>query len=341
MAKALLVGNGMTAQIISDYQDCNMMTSFDNQNHSLLMELNDSFEQFRYRGISYNDIHKDTGHGIVYCNNVKVNKILYDFLILQLSKSFKNATEVFEKFFIKYSLIYQAVSSELYGVEALLKVANMLQMNNYKDIREIANILYFNNGNNGLTSAKNINVDKFKAFINSFDFIFTTNYDKLLDDSTKKKIYHLHGGFNYKRFCLERHPYTVQIFRVSEDVPLSEAYLIWGVNEDEKAMQTEATAFLPLFLGLSPFPISALSDHLRELQGNDFDEIHIWGYSGQNDGHISKAIANNHYLKNIFVYCNPLTELGDNDYEERIKSIYGGLKECQFKSWDEIWEKVK
>jgi hypothetical protein len=342
MAKALLAGNGMTAKIISDYEDCNMMTTFDSQNHDLLVEINNSFEQFRYRGISYSDIHKDTGHGVVICNNIKINKALYDFLLMQLTKIFSNAVEIFTKFFIKYSLIYQVMLSELYGIESLLKVANMLKMDNYNDIRSIANILYYNNGNNGLSSARNINVNKFKAFIDSFDFIFTTNYDKLLDDSTKKKIYHLHGGFNYTRLSLKTHPYSVQIFRVSDgDLPLSEAYLIWGIDEDEKIMQMEGRSFLPFFLGITPYPRSALSEHLAELKKNNFNEIHIWGYSGQNDGHISKAIVDNHYLKNIFIYCNPSTELGNKNYEERIKQIYSGSQECIFKSWNEIWAEVE
>ena len=200
-----------------------------------------------------------------------------------------------------------------------------------------------NDGKNGIDSINKMNFDicKFKRYINEFDFIFTTNYDHILDDAFIKEVCHLHGGYNYK----EEGDSPQKIIKVNNVLSYRDAYLIWGINEEEKRNGIRNTKFtryemddkLNVSFDLE-IADSVLKGYFDQLKNGEYAEIHIWGYSGLNDGHINKAIDENVNLKKVYYYVAP----GDVDSRkifEKKNSLYNSKQNhiIKLRSWDDIW----
>lgn len=339
---ALLTGNGVTAQLISAFKDSNMMGKFKENNLTVYNHLNELFRPFRYQHLTIRQLYTDTGYGKINIDDVDYNKGVVDYIIERLSKQFPNSyNDIFTKYFLNYSLINQVFTKELIGIETLLKVARMFDLSDYDRIKSEANRIYYNDGHINISDVNNLNVDKFKSFINQFNYIFTTNFDRTLDDVADKEVFHIHGGFDYK---LKIEKEGISTLRDNHILPPDESYLIWGIDENDKEHQANiGGTFLPLILGYSFLRGSILSTYLSSLKSLDYDEIHIWGYSGLNDGHINKNIASNYHVRKIFIYCDPDNELYNKVYENRMKQSYkvNHNVEFVFRSWNYIWDKFR
>lgn len=184
MEKALLVGNGVTSQLIHDYNDNEMMAKLEKTAPDLVYTINDKFNAFR-------EVCKGDDHD--------KDRIIEVIKKIPLSE-YLSATEIYQTYFENYGLKYELSKKYLSGIETLLKVAKLFDMLIQTELIEIANVIYFNEGRNGWDAVEaNIKKEVFSEFINSFEYIFTTNYDYLLDDIYKKEVFHLHGGYNYIR----------------------------------------------------------------------------------------------------------------------------------------------
>jgi hypothetical protein len=122
------------------------------------------------------------------------SKLKYDILEKLKKIRFNNPNEILNNYFLQHGLIYAVNKQKIYGVENILKVVDMFKRismfteENYNEIEKIANEIYYNNGNNDLNNI-NINcydTNKLINHINNFDFVFTTNYDTILDDILEK-----------------------------------------------------------------------------------------------------------------------------------------------------------
>lgn len=87
---------------------------------------------------------------------------------------------------------------------------------------------------------------------------------------------------------------------------------------------------------------SILKRDLTELSKNKIETLHIFGYSGENDGHINEAIRNNTSIDEIIYYANPKNY---NDPKlkfklERLLSDATTPNKLKIKPWTVIWNEL-
>ena len=326
MKQALLVGNGVTSQLIHAYNDNEMMAKLDAVAPHLISIIDGKFNVFRE-----------------VCKNDDLDKER----IIELIKNtplfaHTSATQVYQKYFEDCGLKYVLGKERLSGIENLLKVVKLFEMPIQSDLIEMANVICFNEGRNGWDAIEaDIQKEAFSGFINSFKYIFTTNYDYLLDDIYQKEVFHLHGGFNYiqqKKECG-----AVSITRNIQDRKGCNPFLAWGIDGYDKRNHVQGGIEYPISYpeeGLE-YGHSVIDDYFYEMEFGQYEEIHIWGFSGQNDKHINDCIKQNPNIKRVYYYCNPVTELNNVDFKTYVESMFCAMeKELYLDSWDSIWQKA-
>lgn len=353
MKKALLIGNGFTSQLIEEYSDLNMkekLLQFFNNEYLIINKL---FDSFRVSNYSSMDIYK-YGGGLYPSDQLfpseqlypRADKILYndkirEYVIKALNDTgFKDCNDLFDSYFIQYGLIFETIKKEINSIENLLKVINIFKKIGKVDeaketeIKKIANKIYFNDGKYGLKDTNLKDYSKIKTFFEDFDFIFTTNYDLILDDicENQDKVFHLHGGFNFEHRNL----------RTTKRLTDEEAYIVWGINGDEKYHELSPGWDWDDFRwDAVRFDQSLLADYFSSLEKNEYDEMHIFGFSGENDQHINKRIVNNKTVTRIYFYCCP-ESINDYNYQCKIKELFEGTKaEITLEPWTKIWECIR
>lgn len=315
MKKAILIGNGVTSQLIPAYRDLEMIACFKSYN-SVLYEQVDALLQ-PYRALPRKD----------------------ESSIIALLKMQGIEAHHYYRYFVEQGLLHELEKPHIIAIETLLKVAHLFHHVaeiDYNKITAIANIIYYNNGNNGAAEIKaEFPVEKFIQFINSYQYVFTTNFDNILDDTYQDEVMHLHGGFYY-RDCREDNLHWVE--KSARALSPKEACLIWGRNAQDKEIQQHGTFSFPIKF---PFkiPHSVLDDYMKNLTRGDFETLEIWGYSGLNDRHINSSIQKNPNICRIIYYRNP-SMTNDTDAYHKARSLfcndtYAGS--FDFVSWDTIW----
>lgn len=316
--KAILIGNGVTSQLIDEYKDVNMIKVFKRETDNLYFEINELLNPFRQLVI------KDEKN------------------IIELLGKYNIEFHHFYRYFIEQNLILELYKNEIESIETLLKVAHLFshfREFDYKTIINVANRIYYNGGNKGLNSINNyINAQKFKEYICGFDYVFTTNFDTILDDVYQGDVYHLHGGFNYE--CINKNNST-WINRIDVELPPEKAHLIWGRNAKEKEDKSKGGFSFPISFPLE-IGSSILENYIGKLENGDFTELHVWGYSGLNDNHINSKIKQNNKLSSISVYVDPSTIGCQKNLQEREKLfLKNSDMTLKLISWDVIWNSLK
>lgn len=346
MKKAILIGNGFSSNLISNYNNKTMLDSFKVNEPLLYKEIKERYTQL---------------HKLKFkCNTEKEFKQSLFELISQDDIPYA-LEQKYKDIIINSGLYHELDTPDIYGIETIMKVANLFKFENIDKIEKAATDICFNNGFNGVNGVneasahQHINVKKAKEFFKSFEYVFTTNYDYIFDDLYEGDVQHLHGGFDYYRLFFKRNngkevnrydarkaksylkdKYTNNSRIVGIDSP----FLIWGCNGIEKQSKTGGGFTLPISI---PFVIhlSCLNDHLNKLKLMDIDELHIFGYSGQNDSHINIAIKSNLKIDKIMYYCNP-NKVYDDEYKNAIIDMFVSTETTLIlKSWNEIWYKIK
>lgn len=353
MKKAILIGNGFTSQLINEYSDSRMKENLLNFFEDEYYYLNGLFNIFRMSNIVEDDIYY-YGGGLYPSEELFPSDTLYptDDRILYNNKirayvlselqqlGFQDYEQIYNTYFIEYGLIFEVIKHEIYSIENLLKVVNMFKMINKTSedmeikIKEIANKIYFNEGKYGLADTDLKDYSKIETFVSEYNFVFTTNYDLILDDLCKntKEVYHLHGGFNIEHRNL----------KTNKRLTDKDAYIVWGINGDEKYQElSPGWDFSNFRFDAVRFGQSLLADYFSYLGDYDYEEIHIFGFSGQNDQHINKKIVENKSNKAIFFYCNP-ESASDYKFQCRIKELFEGTKaKIILEPWTKIWDRIK
>ena len=203
-------------------------------------------------------------------------------------------------------------------------------------IREFSNNFYWNNGNNGLNAIDNkqFNPDKFRDFINRYDYVFTTNYDTILDDFFQTEVFHLHGSFLMDKYAQPHIPK-----RNSKD-----SLIIWGIDDGEKNKYIQQAHQSHKFDGGIKFNSgvrynneSMLDPYYNRLSKDDIAEIDIFCYSGENDGHINQKIMNNQNIKTINFYCSK-KDIESSEFKQNTVRKFGKEKKINLIFWDNIWK---
>lgn len=323
MGKILLTGNGTTSQIIYNYKNSYMIQRFRELEPELYNTINNYFDVFRISEI--------TDKQIKFC--------ILDSLV---KKSIPNPERAYNIYFEQYGLNQETKCKQITNIEALLKIAHLLKLDNafYWKIEKTANLMYFNNGNIGINAIddESISLNKFRDLLTSFQAIFTSNFDSLLDEIDQKEIYHLHGGFYYtqqRQSNGEMHIVKSKIHKIPQ-----ESFLIWGKGSEEKSKKSHGSFTFPMSFPINFDGYSILRDYYIKLQSINAEEVHIWGFSGLNDAHINSAIAKNNNIKKICKYCNPIGEANSSEYKKWVETVFP-QKEIVLLNWDVIWDRIR
>lgn len=267
------------------------------------------------------------------------NPALTKYIETQLEElGFQSSKSLLTDYFETFGLINETQHDSISNLESLLKIIDLFsKIGEFSNvdrsaIEKMANIIYFNNGNCGAQGIEKATQERISSAFAEYKEIYTTNYDMVLDERVPgKEIRHLHGGFLYDD----------KTHRSDMIVQPEKAVLIWGITGEEKQKKMTATFSFPVSYPME-YPISLFSKYLNDLESIDADSIDIFGYSGENDQHINRAISNNPNIKKVNYYCDP-QEVGSERYEFKIKSLFGidATKELQLVSWEKMWEVLK
>lgn len=356
MKKAILVGNGYTLNLIEAFNNKPMMKVFYSRLPEMINKIENKFNVFRNLDLKNSDLYFMTeavfcGDGLICGNNtypssdgIHIQKPVRYWIIEKLELlGFSEPVKVFEEYFESYGLIYSINQSEIVGVETYLKIVHMFMKisefteEDYNNIKLVANEVYFNKGKHGLESIDNSDIDitKLISIISDFNDVYTTNYDTILDDILIKEErfpYHLHGGFSINH--LNKNP-------DGKYYP-SEAKLIWGINAESKFNELRVGLdFTNIDFSAFRFGNSQISEYFDYLQDTDYEEIHILGFSGENDDHINRRIRNNTNIKRITIYVNP-NKVHDLETQVKSRILFGGNNQIvNLRSWDDFWGEIK
>lgn len=356
MKKALLIGNGFTLNLIEAFNNKPMMKVFYSKLEEMIDKIDNKFNIFRKIELKNNELYFVTeaefcgvdlfsgANTYPSSDGIHIQEPVRHWIIEKLQLlGFSEPEKIFEEYFGSYGLIYSVNQSYVVGVETYLKIVHMFMKigefteEDYIKIKLVANEVYFNKGKHGLESIDNTNIDvkKLISIINNFNDVYTTNYDTILDDILIKQErfpYHLHGGFSINH--LNKNPDG----RYSP----SKARLIWGINAESKFNELKVGVdFANINYSAFRYGDSQISEYFDYLEDREYEEIHILGFSGENDDHINRRIRNNTNIKKITVYVNPSKV---QDLETQVKSrilFCGNNQIVSLKSWDDFWVEVR
>lgn len=352
MKTALLIGNGFTSNLIGEYKDQSMMEALCNKVPDLVSNVEHEFDKIRNIKITDRELVTVTAalfpSDNLYPSNdlfpsddsIQITTEVKNSIIKRLSElKFTNPEMIFKSYFKNNGLIFLVNKEKVIGIENYLKVIKLFKEigifseDDYNNIKNVANNLYFNNGSHGKASISNLEVDliKLESHLNTYEDIYTTNYDTILDDFLEhngKIPYHLHGGYSIN------HRNKDPDGRYGPD----NAILVWGINSQEKfEYLSDGMDFSDIDFSVFRFGQSRLADYFDYLRDNEYDEIHILGYSGENDYHINQRIKDNQHIISIIVYVDPL-KINDTKTEVRNRIIFGCPgKQVIFRPWDDFW----
>lgn len=347
LGKILLVGNGLTSNLIPEYHNEEMMTKIKTQAPELFQKANECFAPFRKKvdRIQYAAVAEGFCGDDVFCGESGFddtitdlpynNELLHHIEKQLLLKGFDKS--ILDLHFQTYGLIYETQFDEISNVESLLKIIDLFSKiglfsaQDKKGVEALANRVYFNDGNCGNQSIDNRVKTNLFNWLSTYDKIFTTNYDSLLDDTlSTDQVKHLHGGFHY----------ADKYARSASIVPPDQAYLIWGISGEEKAQKMQGGFSFPIVIPFAS-PISVFEEYLSELKNVQADRIDIFGYSGENDQHINTAISQNAAIREVHYFCNP-KRVHDAAEEFSVKSRFqiGENKKLVLESWDIVWNQL-
>lgn len=346
MKKVILVGNGFTSHLIDSYSNKYMLDFLKYHSGDLYNRINQNFESLRKKVESFELEEQALGVcGDTICGmtplfrptiGIVYNQELKNHIIEELeSKGFQGVEKIYNDFFVAYGLIYDTQHRDITNIESALKIVELFKTigkftsDDYSKIKNFANKLYYNDGNCEIENIDRGDKEKIRKFFKSFNKIFTTNYDLLIDSalSDYNVVRHLHGGYCYRS----------KFERSNKKLNSDESYLVWGINSEEKV--DELIGAVDFSEGNTSFGTSILEKHINELRELESYELHIFGYSGENDGHINDAIKSSN-INDIFYYTSP-NKIRNSVLQFKVNEMFTEKGNVKLRCWDEIWDELR
>lgn len=322
MKKALLTGNGFSSHLMDKYKDSCLSAcmSRDPEMQNIKSHYCDLFSEFSK-----------------FSQKIDIVKKLESF-------GFSSPDKVYDRYFDEYNLRAYIGKSKNYGIETLIKIGKLFLIVKKTSSEEIDAIkrfgcnYYWNGGKNGKDGIDNpnINLELLEKHTKEYSYIFTTNYDTILDDLFQgSRVCHLHGGFTLDRYG------TIS----TKNAP--NGFIVWGIDEFEKEAQLIKNQNLHKWNN-GAFYNSGLKYNQKSqpfldfcsLSTLDFTELYVLGYSGENDKHINSKIAQNHHLKTIMFYCSP-DRINCVEYKRKIENMFENRFNVHLISYLEFWKQFE
>lgn len=336
MKKAILVGNGFSAQLLSMCESIEILKYLSNTLSEDFQKTNAFFQNFRLNCDAFEPIYEviytplfDEEYCPVEPDYVYENPNIKAHVCNVLSQlGFSHVEKMASQYFFQDGLAYEIYRNHFTSMETPFKIAEMVKRTDllppnlylkYKNaIKE-----YFVNclRKYGYTFPEKsgvITYDKSYKFFQKYSTIFTTNYDLILDSLVHDKVKHLHGGINFAS------PYEKSNKQIYDD-----CYLIMGADAHTKKVEMKSKREESIF-----------KKYYDSLSTEDFDEFHIFGYSGENDQHINNAIQRNRRIKKVVFFADP-NKVQDQKYSFIMSSRFCQNSSFELRSWDEIWDCIK
>ena len=346
---ALLVGNGFTSQIIKDYSNRRMMRCLKEKLPKILLSVNSAFNAFRISSepLEFAQVAAGYAGSLVaggFSLDYPITKITYDKniknqIVKKLEeKGFENSEGLYTDYFENYGLIYETQHDSITNIESALKVVhlfmrlNLFSQQDYDSIIKIANQIYYNNGKCTIRDVTNIDIKKAKEFFSSFDVIFTTNYDLVIDTLLDfHEVLHLHGGYNYKS----------QYEKVKYLLRPESSCLIWGFNSETKEqLINKGLTYSTFTYSNFTWGPSLLWNYMKNLKSENIKKLSIFGYSGENDNHINNSIKENINIEKITYYTGP-HKIHDNKEIFKKKTLFCNKNvSLELRSWKDVWDNI-
>ncbi|MGN0466815.1 MAG: hypothetical protein ACI4F9_10795 [Lachnospiraceae bacterium] len=190
-----------------------------------------------------------------------------------------------------------------------------------------------------------------KKYLQSFDNIFTVNYDNNIERLTNHKVYHLHGSFQelqpseneeYVLGYMSRqknkstivrgfeHCYCNALLEYSGDKKIQQADIFHRVILQFKYMMETGKYPSEIIDNQEFFSLAIEHPELKVAPEYHFDdfrniegELTIIGFSPNNDNHILDCIKKNKRLKKVYFYCYSEQEMKtvEEMKDDRIQSV--------------------
>lgn len=143
MKRAVLIGNGVTSQLIDDYKDYNMIKKVKDQIGDMYYEIDNLLTPFR---------------------NLKIKD---ESSICKVLSELNIERHHYQRYFVEQNLLEELNNKHICALETLLKVAhlfNHIKKFDYDFIKSVANVVYYNCGKNGIDNinAKNFSIEYFR-----------------------------------------------------------------------------------------------------------------------------------------------------------------------------------
>lgn len=349
MRKILLVGNGLTSQLIPGFTNEQIMARLQALTPVALQKAEKFFGPLRYPVKAVQYVSVAAGYcGTLSCgetglsrpiSGLPYNPNLIDVIKYQLqAQGFDDVDDIVTTYFQTYGLIYETQRNCISNIESVIKIIDLYSrighftQQDKAAVEQVANIVCYNDGNIGAESLPNSIRRNLRQWLTGYDAVFTTNYDNLLDDILENtEIRHIHGGFYYAG----KYQHTKEL------QPPEKAFLIWGISGTDKREKMAGEFTFPIEF---PFeiPESIFSEYLSELRKITVERIDIFGYSGENDQHINRAMADNSNIREVHYFCAP-DKINDGIEEYRIRARFfvDHPKKLILEPWNTIWDKIK
>lgn len=310
MQKHLLIGNGVNIQFGgSDYINKNIITRAFNY-----LE-NDNFPSEIYP-IEIGEYIKE----YLYGSFTKIMKGKYDRFVATSSEEIELENFKSRYKFSRSKVRYYDIAFEDYFLihQLFCRKKNIINPNKY-DFQECIRMLFLDSiYNNGKINEIHSNFsDKFTDWLEDFDSIFTTNYDKNIEIATEKDINYLHGAFHIKKDIYDHNSFRNLI----SDKPIESSVIVEGYDHLYSTALTTSSGSLKKFAGnMHPNANSAI-EKFAEGSKNDKDikkEIENWKTSEQ-------KLVRNLYEAVMLKIENPELEFKDYYPFDKLEDIKGTL----------------
>ncbi len=328
MSKNILIGNGINIEF----------GGYDNYSSSSIMKrVVDNIHSKKYQCLADNELSESEIFGILdglvdVINKIKAGKLskyadgLFMLMELERIKRTYPETSTVTSVFLEDYFLAAEIFCNMYKETDGEELSEYYRKTLFTFLRQMIVDGIFNNGQ--INNVHKNFYPKATAFLDSFDYIFTLNYDYNIEKAlgNNEKIFHLHGEFD----------------KLAPEYNESSKYYASHVEECQKKIASMMPNLDHIYSNsiMSWYWLDKYGDliepdmqNCKEAFSNISGTLEMLGLSPNNDEHLFIMINQNPKIKSVVYYY-----FNDNEIEELPKHI---KKPITFKKVKQLWESLK